>query len=133
MSANEFSLQSLITRTSAADPAFVFDGAAASRIEFAANVEQTAAWLAAQGIGRGDVVAVWLVNRVEWIALLFAAARLGAVAAAVNTRYRSAEVAPARFSRTRRRPCSARAPGTPPSCSSASSPATRKTSPAIPL
>jgi fatty-acyl-CoA synthase len=93
MSANEFSLQSLITRTSAADPAFVFDGAAVSRIEFAAKVEQTAAWLAAQGIGRGDVVAVWLVNRVEWIALLFAAARLGAVAAAVNTRYRSAEVA----------------------------------------
>ncbi|MES1149004.1 MAG: AMP-binding protein, partial [Bradyrhizobium guangdongense] len=43
--------------------------------------------------GRGDVVAVWLVNRVEWIALLFAAARLGAIVTAVNTRYRSAEVA----------------------------------------
>ncbi|WP_431204870.1 AMP-binding protein [Bradyrhizobium betae] len=89
MSANEYSLQSLI----AADPAFVFDGAPVSRAEFSAKVEQTAAWLAAQGIGRGDVVAVWLVNRVEWIALLFAAARLGAVVAAVNTRYHSAEVA----------------------------------------
>ncbi|MFX6277449.1 AMP-binding protein, partial [Acinetobacter baumannii] len=44
-------------------------------------------------IGKGDVVAVWLVNRLEWIALLFAAARIGAVVAAVNTRYRSAEVA----------------------------------------
>lgn len=92
MSANNFSLQSLI-RTEAADPALVFDGTPVSRAEFSTKVEQTAAWLAAQGIGKGDVVAVWLVNRVEWLALLFAAARLGAVVAAVNTRYRSAEVA----------------------------------------
>ena len=93
MSANAFSLQSLIATEAHAEPAFVFDGTPVSRAEFAKKVEQTAAWLAAQGIGKGDVVAVWLVNRVEWVALLFAAARLGAVVAAVNTRYRSAEVA----------------------------------------
>lgn len=93
MSARDFSLQSLIDTEAGTNPAFVFDGAPVSRAEFAAKVEQTAAWLAAQGIGKGDVVAVWLVNRIEWIALLFAAARLGAVVAAVNTRYRSAEVA----------------------------------------
>ena len=93
MSANDFSLQSLIRVETAADSAFVFDGTAVSRAEFSAKVEQTAAWLAAQGIGKGDVVAVWLVNRVEWLTLLFAAARLGAVVAAVNTRYRSADVA----------------------------------------
>ncbi|WP_407120017.1 AMP-binding protein [Bradyrhizobium sp. STM 3561] len=93
MSADAFSLQSLIRIETAADPAFVFDATLFSRVEFSAKVEQTAAWLAAQGIGKGDVVAVWLVNRVEWLALLFAAARLGAVVAAVNTRYRSAEVA----------------------------------------
>ncbi|MEW6148632.1 MAG: AMP-binding protein, partial [Pseudomonadota bacterium] len=93
MSANDFSLQSLIRIETAADPAFVFDATAVSRAEFSAKVEQTAAWLAAQGIGKGDVVAVWLVNRAEWLALLFAAARLGAIVAAVNTRYRSAEVA----------------------------------------
>ncbi|HEV2159051.1 AMP-binding protein [Bradyrhizobium sp.] len=92
MSANDFSLQSLI-RTEAADPAFVFDGTPVSRAEFSTKVDQAAAWLAAQGIGKGDIVAVWLVNRVEWIALLFAAARRGAIVAAVNTRYRSAEVA----------------------------------------
>jgi fatty-acyl-CoA synthase len=86
-------LQSLIGAEAAPDPAFVFDGTPVSRAEFSAKVAQTAAWLAAQGIGKGDVVAVWLVNRVEWVALLFAAARLGAVVAAVNTRYRSAEVA----------------------------------------
>lgn len=93
MSANDFSLQSLIRVETAVDPAFVFDGTAVSRAAFSAKVEQTAAWLAAQGTGKGDVVAVWLVNRVEWLTLLFAAARLGAVVAAVNTRYRSAEVA----------------------------------------
>lgn len=93
MSANAFSLQSLIRTEAAADPAFVFDGTPVSRAEFSERIEQTAAWLAAQGIGKGDVVAVWLVNRIEWIALLFAAAGRGAIVAAVNTRYRSAEVA----------------------------------------
>lgn len=93
MPTNEFSLQSLIRPKTAAEPAFVFDGTPVSRTEFSDKVEQTAAWLAAQDIGKGDVVAVWLVNRVEWIALLFAAARCGAIIAAVNTRYRSAEVA----------------------------------------
>jgi fatty-acyl-CoA synthase len=93
MHADALSLQSLIGSETSAEPAFVFDGTPVSRAEFSQKVEQTAAWLAAQGIAKGDVVAVWLVNRVEWIALLFAAARLGAVVAAVNTRYRSAEVA----------------------------------------
>lgn len=93
MSADDSSLQSLIPIEAAADPAFVFDGVPVSRAEFQGKIVQTAAWLAAQGIGKGDVVAVWLVNRIEWVALLFAAARLGAVVAAVNTRYRSAEVA----------------------------------------
>ncbi|MCK1720850.1 AMP-binding protein [Bradyrhizobium sp. 141] len=93
MSANAFSLQSLIRAEAAAHPAFVFDGTPVSRAEFSNKVEQTAAWLAAHGIGKGDVVAVWLINRIEWVALLFAAARLGAVVAAVNTRYRHGEVA----------------------------------------
>jgi fatty-acyl-CoA synthase len=93
MSANEFSLLSLIRTEAATDAALVFDGMPVSRAEFSEKIEQTAAWLAARGIGKGDVVAVWLVNRIEWIALLFAAARLGAIVAAVNTRYRSAEVA----------------------------------------
>jgi fatty-acyl-CoA synthase len=49
-------------------------------------------WLAAQGVGRGDRVAVWLVNRSEWLALLFALASLGATLVAANTRYRAAEL-----------------------------------------
>ncbi|OAF13421.1 acyl-CoA synthetase [Bradyrhizobium centrolobii] len=93
MRPNDRSLQSLIGTEPAADPALVFDGTPISRAEFSGKIDRTAAWLAAQGIGKGDVVAVWLVNRVEWVTLLFAAARCGAIVAAVNTRYRSAEVA----------------------------------------
>ncbi|WP_262047020.1 AMP-binding protein [Bradyrhizobium sp. Bra78] len=93
MSANELSLQWLIRSEATAGPAFVFDGTPVSRAELSEKVEQAAAWLAAQGVGKGDVIAIWLVNRIEWVALLFAAARLGAVVTAVNTRYRSAEVA----------------------------------------
>lgn len=53
---------------------------------------RAAAWLAGQGIGAGDRVALWAVNRIEWLALLFGAARLGAMVVAVNTRYRSGEL-----------------------------------------
>lgn len=54
--------------------------------------ERTTAWLLAQGVQPGDRVAVWLVNRLEWLALLFGLARLGAILVAVNTRFRSEEI-----------------------------------------
>ena len=54
---------------------------------------KSATWLAAQGVGRGDRIAVWLVNRVEWLALFFGAARLGAAIVSVNTRFRAGELA----------------------------------------
>ena len=59
---------------------------------FNALVDQATAWLAARGIGPGDRVGLWLVNRIEWLALYFALARRGAAALAVNTRYRAPEV-----------------------------------------
>ena len=93
MSGETRSLTSLLASNVAATPVFVFDGTAVSAAEFAERVESTTAWLAAQNVRQGDVIAVWLVNRLEWVALLFAAAKLGAIIAAVNTRYRSAEVA----------------------------------------
>jgi fatty-acyl-CoA synthase len=86
------SLAALLT-DARTESTLVFDGTAVSRTQFARRIDQAAAWLAAHGIGEGDVMAIWLVNRVEWLVLLFAAARLGAIAAAVNTRYRSADVA----------------------------------------
>lgn len=59
---------------------------------FEAEVGRAAGWLRAQGIGAGDRVAIWLPNCVTWMALLFGAARIGAIVAAVNTRYRTAEL-----------------------------------------
>ena len=49
-------------------------------------------WLRNQGIGPGDRVAVWLVNRIEWLALFFGLCSLGAILVTVNTRYKSHEV-----------------------------------------
>ena len=49
-------------------------------------------WLLGQGIGPGDRVAVLMVNRIEWLTLLFATARIGACLVPVNTRYRAPEV-----------------------------------------
>ena len=92
MSSDCHSFEALIERGADSAPAFVVDGRPISRGQFAQRIDQTAAWLAAHGVARGDVIAIWLVNRLEWATLLFAAARLGAVIAAVNTRYRSAEV-----------------------------------------
>src|SRR5215475_5942550 len=93
MSSEQKSIDSLIDLGAPSATAFVFGGVPVSRERFRQRIDETAAWLAAHGIGKGDVIAVWLVNRMEWPALLFAAARLGAIVAAVNTRYRSGEVA----------------------------------------
>jgi fatty-acyl-CoA synthase len=59
---------------------------------FESHVQRAAAWLLQVGVGPGSRIAIWLPNRLEWLVLLFAAARLGASVVAVNTRFRSAEV-----------------------------------------
>lgn len=48
--------------------------------------------LAGLGVGPGEVVALWLPNGPAYIGLLLAIARLGAIAVAVNTRFRAAEI-----------------------------------------
>ena len=57
------------------------------------RAERVAGGLAALGIGASDRVALWLPNAPAWLELLFALGRLGAVAVAVNTRFRAVEVA----------------------------------------
>lgn len=84
-----------LVMSSAADPNPVFvteDGAHVSPAAFDRMAGQAAAWLRQQGVARGDRIALWLPNVTEWMALLFGAARIGAVVAAVNTRYRTAEL-----------------------------------------
>ncbi|MGA7326362.1 MAG: AMP-binding protein, partial [Rhodomicrobium sp.] len=60
--------------------------------EFGDLVQGYAALLASHGVSFGDRVALWLPNSTDYFALVFACARLGALAVHVNTRFRAAEV-----------------------------------------
>jgi len=79
-------------RRSADSCALITNGRRISYGELGCQVDAAAEWLTSQGIRPGDRVAVWMVNRLEWIALLFGASQIGATVVAVNTRYRSAEL-----------------------------------------
>ena len=68
------------------------DGHSISYQHFDTMVQRTELWLTQNGVQAGDHVAVWLINRPEWLALLFALTRIGATLVAVNTKYRSHEL-----------------------------------------
>jgi len=88
-------LEALARARLAADPggvAFFDHSRAVTQASFRELILRTETWLRSHGVKRGDRIAVWMVNRIEWIALFFALARLGAVLLPVNTRYRSEEV-----------------------------------------
>jgi fatty-acyl-CoA synthase len=90
-----WTLPELLERNIARQPdaaAFIDGERHVSYAEFDRLCTAAAAWLAEQGITAGDRVAVWMVNRIEWLALLFAAARVGAALVPVNTRYGPSEV-----------------------------------------
>ena len=56
------------------------------------DVDRAARGLIGLGIQPGDKVALWMPNRPEWIHLLFAIAKIGAVLVPVNTRFRTADL-----------------------------------------
>ena len=74
-------------------PALIYGGETWSYTALLNRSRRAASALAALGIGRGDKVALWLPNVPAYPALYFALGRLGAVAVAVNTRFRALEVA----------------------------------------
>lgn len=72
---------------------FLIDGG--RRLSFAETdreADRHARGLLDAGIGRGDVVAIWLPNCIDWALLWLACARLGAAVVPINTRYRADEV-----------------------------------------
>jgi fatty-acyl-CoA synthase len=79
-------------RTRGAAPALVAGNEAVSFEQLARASRQVAGALARLGIGRGDRVAFWLPNVPAYLTLFFACARLGAIAVAVNTRFKAHEV-----------------------------------------
>ncbi|WP_086840908.1 class I adenylate-forming enzyme family protein [Amycolatopsis kentuckyensis] len=79
-----------------ADPrgAAVSDGTRSlTNAQWLGRVRATAAYLRERGIGPGDVVAVKLTNRIEFVLLLFAAWRIGATVTPVNPSMTDVEVA----------------------------------------
>lgn len=68
------------------------DGRVRSAADLHGEALALAAALGRHGIGRGDRVALWLPNCVAWLAAFAALAQLGAIAVAVNTRFRAHEV-----------------------------------------
>ena len=81
------------TRSRAAAPALVYRDELVSYAALEAESARLARGLRDLGVGVGDRVAVWLPNTPAWIAALIACARLGAIAVASNTRFRSHEMA----------------------------------------
>jgi fatty-acyl-CoA synthase len=74
-------------------PAFIHGERALTFGELLDCSARTAQGLADLGVGPGDRVALWLPNVPAYPILYFACVRLGAIAVAVNTRYRAVEVA----------------------------------------
>ncbi len=73
-------------------PALEYRGSIITYGELEARSRRVARGLRDRGVGPGDRVALWLPNVPAYVVLCFALARLGAIAVAVNTRYRSMEV-----------------------------------------
>ncbi|OPY97953.1 acid--CoA ligase [Bradyrhizobium sacchari] len=88
-------LCSLIDRNAAFSPdktAIAFEGRRLSYAAFAARIERTATALKQElGVGRGDRVAILSLNRPDYLVLLYACARLGAMLVPLNWRLAVAE------------------------------------------
>src|SRR3982750_2230301 len=74
-------------------PAFIHGERRLSFVELLDCAARAAQGLSDLGVGPGDRVALWLPNTPAYPILYFACARVGAIAVAVNTRYRAVEVA----------------------------------------
>ncbi|MCK1722541.1 long-chain fatty acid--CoA ligase [Bradyrhizobium sp. 141] len=88
-------LCSLIDRNAAFAPdktAIAFEGERLSYAAFAARIERTATALKQElGVGRGDRIAILSLNRPDYLVLLYACARLGAMLVPLNWRLAVAE------------------------------------------
>ena len=73
-------------------PAVIYNDEVLSFTQLNEASQRVAGGLAALGVGPGDRVAFWLPNTPAYLITYFACARLGAIAIALNTRYRTSEV-----------------------------------------
>ena len=73
--------------------ALYFKGRRWSFAELSARVDRLARGLIGLGVAPGDKVALWMVNRPEFIETMFAVLKIGAILIPVNTRLRTDDVA----------------------------------------
>ncbi|MEN9316926.1 MAG: hypothetical protein RIS35_3319, partial [Pseudomonadota bacterium] len=91
---DDATLTRLLTERAASGAIALFDrDRAVTHSELLERSARLATGLRGLGVGPGDRVAVWLPNVTAWLECLFACGRLGAIALATNTRFRSAELA----------------------------------------
>ena len=70
----------------------VFGPVRQSFADIARRADEAARGLIALGVAPGDKVCLWLNNCPEWIHLLFAIARIGAILVPANTRFRTGDI-----------------------------------------
>ena len=73
--------------------ALLYEGRSWTFADWKREADRLAKGLIAYGVEPGDRVAVWMVNRPEWLFLMFAIAKVGACIVPLNTRYRTDDVA----------------------------------------
>jgi fatty-acyl-CoA synthase len=87
------SLPERAARRWGAREALCFQGRRFTFADLSARVDRAARGLMASGIRPGDKVALWMVNRPEWMEAAFAVIKVGAVLVPINTRLRTDDVA----------------------------------------
>ncbi len=87
------SLPERAARRWGAREALSFQGGRWTFGEISERVDAVARGLMGLGVAPGDRVALWMVNRPEWIDAMFAVMKIGAVLVPVNTRFRSEDMA----------------------------------------
>ena len=87
------SLPARAARRCGAREALAFQGRRWSFDEISAGVDRLARGLIGLGVKTGEKVALWMVNRPEFIEAMFAVIKVGAVLVPVNTRFRTDDVA----------------------------------------
>ncbi|UXU76433.1 MULTISPECIES: AMP-binding protein [unclassified Paracoccus (in: a-proteobacteria)] len=93
----ELTIPQLLARTVAAHgdrlaAVFCDSGQRLSYRQLSAEVDRIAAGLLALGITTGDRVGIWSPNRLEWLLVQFATARIGAILVNINPAYRLSEL-----------------------------------------
>lgn len=73
--------------------AYVYEHQRLTYRQLSAETDRWARALIAAGIQPGDKVALWMPNRIEWVLIFLAAAKIGAALVPVNTGFRTDETA----------------------------------------